>query len=253
MITTRRSDEIANNAAQSVSAVDLLERKTPAAFNDYENAQTREENLEEAKLRMQRNLDRLLNYEKYGNDDVSTDFASDYTEAAADVDSATQAYQSATNQAYSVSQAYAPAEETAFDANTTYDENVVTATEVKAETATDDDIRPTTTTMQFGEGDAEPVFDDMQRQKQEQSESYRLNGKGKLVVALYAIAVALILTLIVLNTGVLAVLTKNNAETVAKLSEKVAEYNSVVEEINAASAEEYIADIAENVFGMIKR
>lgn len=245
MITTRRSDEIAGNAAQSVSAVDLLERKTPAAFNDYENAQTREENLEEAKLRMQRNLDRLLNYEKYGNDDVSTDFASDYTEAAADVDSATQAYQSATNQAYSASQAYAPAEETAFDANATYDENVVTAT--------DDDIRPTTTTMQFGEGDAEPVFDDMQRQKQEQSESYRLNGKGKLVVALYAIAVALILTLIVLNTGVLAVLTKNNAETVAKLSEKVAEYNSVVEEINAASAEEYIADIAENVFGMIKR
>ena len=245
MITTRRSDEIAGNAAQSVSAVDLLERKTSVAFNDYENAQTREENLEEAKLRMQRNLDRLLNYEKYGNDDVSTDFASDYTEAAADVDSATQAYQSATNQAYSVSQAYAPAEETAFDANTTYDENVVTAT--------DDDIRPTTTTMQFGEGDAEPVFDDMQRQKQEQSESYRLNGKGKLVVALYAIAVALILTLIVLNTGVLAVLTKNNAETVAKLSEKVAEYNSVVEEINAASAEEYIADIAENVFGMIKR
>ena len=245
MITTRRSDEIAGNATQSVSAVDLLERKTPVAFNDYENAQTREENLEEAKLRMQRNLDRLLNYEKYGNDDVSTDFASDYTEAAADVDSATQAYQSATNQAYSVSQAYAPAEETAFDANTTYDENVVTAT--------DDDIRPTTTTMQFGEGDAEPVFDDMQRQKQEQSESYRLNGKGKLVVALYAIAVALILTLIVLNTGVLAVLTKNNAETVAKLSEKVAEYNSVVEEINAASAEEYIADIAENVFGMIKR
>lgn len=245
MITTRRSDEIAGNAAQSVSAVDLLERKSPVAFNDYENAQTREENLEEAKLRMQRNLDRLLNYEKYGNDDVSTDFASDYTEAAADVDSATQAYQSATNQAYSASQAYAPAEETAFDANTTYDENVVTAT--------DDDIRPTTTTMQFGEGDAEPVFDDMQRQKQEQSESYRLNGKGKLVVALYAIAVALILTLIVLNTGVLAVLTKNNAETVAKLSEKVAEYNSVVEEINAASAEEYIADIAENVFGMIKR
>lgn len=245
MITTRRSDEIAGNAAQSVSAVDLLERKTPVAFNDYENAQTREENLEEAKLRMQRNLDRLLNYEKYGNDDVSTDFASDYTEAAADVDSATQAYQSATNQAYSVSQAYAPAEETAFDENTTYDENIVTAT--------DDDIRPTTTTMQFGEGDAETVFDDMQRQKQEQSESYRLNGKGKLVVALYAIAVALILTLIVLNTGVLAVLTKNNAETVAKLSEKVAEYNSVVEEINAASAEEYIADIAENVFGMIKR
>ena len=245
MITTRRSDEIAGNAAQSVSAVDLLERKSPVAFNDYDNAQTREENLEEAKLRMQRNLDRLLNYEKYGNDDVSTDFASDYTEAAADVDSATQAYQSATNQAYSVSQAYAPAEETAFDVNTTYDENIVTAT--------DDDIRPTTTTMQFGEGDAEPVFDDMQRQKQEQSESYRLNGKGKLVVALYAIAVALILTLIVLNTGVLAVLTKNNAETVAKLSEKVAEYNSVVEEINAASAEEYIADIAENVFGMIKR
>ncbi len=245
MITTRRSDEIAGNAAHSVSAVDLLERKTPVTFNDYENAQTREENLEEAKLRMQRNLDRLLNYEKYGNDDVSTDFASDYTEAAADVDSATQAYQSATNQAYSVSQAYAPAEETAFDANTTYDENIVTAT--------DDDIRPTTTTMQFGEGDAETVFDDMQRQKQEQSESYRLNGKGKLVVALYAIAVALILTLIVLNTGVLAVLTKNNAETVAKLSEKVAEYNFVVEEINAASAEEYIADIAENVFGMIKR
>lgn len=219
MVTARRSSAYAAEENRAASAVDLLERKSPETFGEYTSVPEREENLEEAKLRMQKNLDRLLNYDRSSEESL-------YAEAVTDN--------------LDVAPSYA-------------DENIVSATEMGADEAvTEDDIRPTSTTMQFGDGNSEPVLSDMVRQKEEQKESYRLNAKGKLVVALYAVAVALILALIVINTGVLAVLSKSSAESAAVLSAKIAEYNAVAEEINAASSQEHIIEIAENVLGMIK-
>ena len=37
--------------------------------------------------------------------------------------------------------------------------------EIQAEAKSDDDIRPTSTTMQFGDGDVSNVYNDMQKQK----------------------------------------------------------------------------------------
>lgn len=220
MVTARRSEEFTETSRAS-SAVDLLERKAPDTFEEYTNAPEREENLEEAKIRMQKNLDKLLNYDRY----------------------------SETTEDVTLAPAEAHAESVVY---TEPDENIVSASEMGADVVSEDDIRPTSTTMQFGEGNAEPVLNDMAKQKEEQSESYRLNAKGKFVVALYAVAVALILTLIVLNTGVLAVLSRNNSEYTAALSAKIEEYNAVVREIDAASSADYIIDVAENQFGMIK-
>lgn len=175
---------------------------------------------------MQKNLDKLLNYDRY-------------SEATEDVGVADVVD--------------APSEERAESVvYSEPDENIVSASEMGADVISDDDIRPTSTTMQFGEGNAEPVLNDMAKQKEEQHESYRLNAKGKFVVALYAVAVALILTLIVLNTGVLAVLSRSNSEYSAALSAKIEEYNAVVKEIDAASSVDYIIDVAEKEFGMIK-
>lgn len=214
MITTRRpiSFVSAGNAA-----VDVLERKMPDSYRDYMSEPVCDTDLEEAKARMQKNLDRIMNYEKYKDEEIA--------EEASPV----------------IAQSETPVIEE-------------TPVEARIETATDEDIQPTSTTMQFGDtADNAQVFNDMAKQKEEVSEGYRLNAKGKLVVALYAIAVALILTLIVLNTGVLAMLSKGNAETTARLNAAVAEYNTVAAEIDAVSSDAYVTEIAENEFGMIKK
>ena len=187
--------------AQRGSAIDLLERKTAVSNTVTEE---RDETLEQAKERMQSNLQKLLNYDRYSE---------------------------------VVEEAPAPVKE-----------------EVASAVAfSDEDIKPTSTTLQFGDGEVEKVYSDMQRQKEAQKTSFALNGKGKLVVVLYSLAVTVILALIVLNTGVLASLKNGNAAKASLLNEKVAEYQVVSQSIDSISSNEYVIDVAENDYGMIKR
>ena len=130
-------------------------------------------------------------------------------------------------------------------------EDVPSETE-RAETKaySDEDIRPTTTTTQFIDGDPQ-IFNDAAKSKDEQKSSYRLNGKGKLVVVMYALVVTVILALIVLNTGVLKALSKEVAALEETYSAKVsalAELNAEIEEI---SSPDHILNIAENELGMV--
>lgn len=214
MITTRRPMSF---VSAGNSAVDVLERKTPDTYRDYMSEPVCDTDLEEAKARMQKNLDRIMNYEKYKDEET--------IETPSPV----------------VAQSETPVIEE-------------TPAATREEDVADEDIQPTSTTMQFGDNaDNAQVFNDMAKQKEEVNEGYRLNAKGKLVVALYAVAVALILTLIVLNTGVLAMLSKSNAETTARLNAAVEQYNAVSAEIDAVSSDAYVTEIAENEFGMIKK
>ena len=119
-------------------------------------------------------------------------------------------------------------------------------------TYVDEDIKPTSTTLQFGDGEVEKVYSDMQRQKEAQKASFSLNGKGKLVVVLYSLAVTVILALIILNTGVLATIKSGNQAKASILSDKVAEYQVVSQRIDAISSNDYVIDIAKNDYGMIK-
>lgn len=127
-----------------------------------------------------------------------------------------------------------------------------TAPEVQAEAMSDDDIRPTSTTMQFGDGDVSNVYNDMERQKEQEKTSYKLNGKGKFIVVLYALTVMVILALIVLNTGVLASLKKTNQAKAEELNSRIVRYNALTERIDAVSADDYVVSVAENEYGMIK-
>ncbi len=127
-----------------------------------------------------------------------------------------------------------------------------TAPEIQAEARSDDDIRPTSTTMQFGDGDVSNVYNDMERSKEQEKTSYKLNGKGKFVVALYALTVMVILALIVLNTGVLASLKRTNEARVETLNSRIAEYNALTERIDAISADDYVVSVAQNEYGMVK-
>ena len=116
----------------------------------------------------------------------------------------------------------------------------------------DEDIRPTSTTMQFGDAaDADQIYNEMHREEKENS-GYKLNGKGKLVVVLYALAVTVILALIIINTGVLAKLSGAKEEKVAELNGKIEQYQQLSAEIDSISGNDYIIEQAEQL-GMVKR
>lgn len=115
----------------------------------------------------------------------------------------------------------------------------------------DEDIRPTSTTMQFGE-DIDQIRHEINERKSSEQVSARLNNRGKLAVTLYALVVTVILALIVLNTGVLAKLSNINQAKAVELNETIAKYNALQEEIASISNSDYIVDVAQNEFGMIR-
>ena len=116
----------------------------------------------------------------------------------------------------------------------------------------DEDIRPTSTTMQFGDGDVDQIYNEIQRDNKEETSSYRLNGKGKLVVVLYALAVTVILALIIINTGVLASLSGTREAKATELNTKIEQYQQLSANIEDISTNDYIIEQAEEL-GMVKR
>ena len=200
--TTRRSYEMASayEGNRSAAGVDLLER--PRAYEEYNHAPITED-LSEAKER-RKNLDKLLNYDRYSE------------------------------QVETVSE-------------------VVDSVAVAAPAAfSDEDIRPTSTTMQFGDADLEQMYKEMNRASEQTSEGYKLNTKGKIVVAIYAVIVTLIFALIVVNTGVLTVLSRANEVKAGELAEKQAEFSALTSEIESISSNEYVLEVAQNELGMVK-
>ncbi|MBO4251897.1 MAG: hypothetical protein J5911_04480 [Clostridia bacterium] len=116
----------------------------------------------------------------------------------------------------------------------------------------EEDIRPTTTTTQFIDGDPQ-VFNDAKKSQESAKNNYKLNAKGKFVVVMYALVVTVILALIALNTGVLKSLTAEVNDLNRVYAEKAAivqEQDALIEEI---SAPERIIEIAQNDLGMVLR
>ena len=129
----------------------------------------------------------------------------------------------------------------------------IAAEEIVNSTMQDDDIRPTSTTMQFGDGDIDQMYKEMNRASESVKESYHLNAKGKIVIVLYSLAVMVILALIAINTGMLATLSGTQEAKTAELNSKIAEYNVLQQEIESISSNSYVINQAENVIGMVKK
>ena len=125
--------------------------------------------------------------------------------------------------------------------------------EIKEETvapvaeAQDEDIRPTTTTMQFGDADVNQMFNELREHEQTEKKT---SAKTKFIVALYALAVTVIFALIIINTGVLSVIKSKSELKQAELDNAIAEYNAVSDEL-AAHGDDYVIDVAVNELGMI--
>lgn len=214
MVTTRRSSNNVNSVFESyatpTSDVAILERPIEEELvTKVENVQQPaiKDLNEEAKER-RKNLDRILNYDRYSE------------------------------QMSAVVETLAPVIEEQKE-------------EAPVIALSDEDIRPTSTTMQFGE-DIESIREEMKMEREEEKTDYRLNGKGKIAVVLYSLVITVILALIVMNTGMLSRLNEINAAKTAELSMAMSKYSAVMEEINAISDSSYIANVAENNYGMVK-
>ena len=114
--------------------------------------------------------------------------------------------------------------------------------------AAEEDIRPTTTTMQFGDADVGSMFNEMQHEETDSSE--RTSGKTKLLFFLYAVAVTLILALIIVNTGIITVLNSKNEVMQGELDKAFSEYVEVNDEL-ATHGDAYVINAAEDM-GMVK-
>lgn len=216
MVTTRRaSTEMSSSVFErsSTGGIDVLERKTATPRNDFVMNGAQEETIDQARARMRGNLDMLLNYDRY-SEQVSDS-------------------------------AVAPV----IDKPVVEESQEVVSEPVNLQ---DEDIRPTSTTMQFGDGDVDQMYKEMNREEHEVGGSYHLNAKGKLVVVLYALAVTVILALIIINTGILASLSGTKEAKMAELNSKIAQYEQLSANIDSISGDEYVMQQAEQL-GMVKR
>ncbi len=129
-------------------------------------------------------------------------------------------------------------------------EDVATAVE-ETVAFVDEDIRPTSTTMQFGE-DIDQIRQEMNQRKETEKVKRGLNSTGRLAVTLYSLVVAVILALVVLNTGVLAKLSNINEAKASELEATISRYSAIQEEIASISDSEYVMNVAQERYGMIK-
>lgn len=216
MVVTKRNETAINTIfdERNTSSINLIRTKTPSTYSEYVGSKNTEtaETLNEAKVRMQKNLQKLLNYDRYNNENMSV--------VADEVETTTK--------------------------NTTVE---TTSEVVNVKPLTDEDIKPSSTTLQFGDASFNNVANDLNRQKSEAKTSYKLSSKGKLLIVLYSLAVTVILALIVLNTGMLARLSARKSENIETLGKAVEEYNVAVDERVAFSADENVIDIAISEYG----
>ena len=114
----------------------------------------------------------------------------------------------------------------------------------------EEDLRPSVTTMQFGEEDKQSVLEDMKNSTERVE--YKMNVKGILVMFLYALAVTVVLALIIINTGVLALLDKDAAAKHEEIVSLQQTYYSARSEIAEITSDEYVSQKAIEL-GMIKK
>lgn len=197
MVTTRRSTVVMNNSFETATnkgGVGLLER--PETY--CENAVEIEKNCTDQTTRMQENLKKLLNYDRFNEENMQQ----------------------------------AVVEEAVKD-------------------FADEDIRPTSTTMQFGDDNLEQIREEMKTSAVEEESSYRLNAKGKIAVILYSLVVTVILALIVLNTGILTRLSAKETALANAVDIKATEYSALMSEIDSISSPDYVIKAAQDL-GMQK-
>ncbi len=133
-----------------------------------------------------------------------------------------------------------------YEEKETVVEEVVDSVVTPEVAVNEEDIRPSATTMQFGDGEIEEMFNELPSDVEEKS-SYKLTLRGKIAIALYSVAVAIIMALIVLNTSVLAKLSTSTASAQAELNALSVQVEEQLTEIASVSDDAYVLENAEKL------
>ena len=215
MVTTRREGAVISDITRSEakSRLGLLERTQPVSFNEVSEPEVTEET---RNANMSKNFDMLLNYEKYSEEAKQKEL-----------------------EEQRIREMTAAAQETARTQT------------IEKENVNSEDITPTSTTMQFGVEDVGNLYSDMKEEEKENTK-FRMNARGKLLLAVYTIVVATILALIIINTSVLSSLRSNNAAAESRLETLRNNYTQVTDKLNEVSSDEHVIDIATGEYNMIK-
>ncbi len=196
MVTTTRSYGETSSVFDTKSDVALLERE--------QKTETKRETTEEARARMQKNLDKLLHYEEYARAEAEVAMAN----------------------------AVMPEIQTQGETSPT----------------TNEDIMPTSTTLQFAESENSEVMKEAKEVGTNNKSKFSL--KSKIVAVLYGLAIAGIFSLIMLNSGVLSALQEKQASLTSELEALNNTYNQSVEQLE--NLENEAIKVAETEYGMIK-
>ena len=125
-------------------------------------------------------------------------------------------------------------------------EAIATTVEPELEDA---DLCPSSTTMQFREEDAAvEIYHDIKR---DAATSYKINTKGKLLIALYSLVIVTLFALIMLNTRALKSLDHDIAQMNSEVVSLQAQAVELGEEVEYLSSNENIIDRAKNELNMV--
>ncbi|MBR1867562.1 MAG: hypothetical protein IJ800_03170 [Clostridia bacterium] len=122
---------------------------------------------------------------------------------------------------------------------------------VATEEYASEDLTPSSTTMQFTSVKDDEIYEEIRNgKKSEVEKKYKINTKGKMLIAVYAIAVVTILALIFLNARMLRNLDgsiEKYNDTVTQLNEQTVRLSDRLEYV---SSDEVVVEKAES-FGMV--
>ena len=116
----------------------------------------------------------------------------------------------------------------------------------------DENLMPSSTTMQFESYEDNDIYEEVRpKNETDLQKKYKINTKGKVLIAVYALVVATILSLIVINSRMLKSLDNSISGYTSKITELTEQYSKVNEELDYVKSDEVIVEKAEN-FGMVK-
>ena len=183
---------------------------------------------------MRSNLDKILNYEKYRGNNLPQNTANGRTYAG--TTTVKKAYMTPTVE-YAPSNPFRESGE-----NAALDSARVAAAPVKES----EDLKPSSTTMQFSMKESTDIYEEI-RPKNDEEKDYKINTKGKVLIAVYAIVVLTVFSLILLNSRMLRNLDRSIESYASRVETLTEEYAEAKGELDFVSSDETILSKAEEM------
>ncbi len=121
--------------------------------------------------------------------------------------------------------------------------------EIDGKSLTEEEIMPTSETMRYKKTESLDLSD---IEVVDDGFTFGLRKRDKMLIAVYSVVVMLILSLIVLNTGIINTIQAKLNERTESIATLTQEYSQIVNEIETVSSDDYVINKAVNEYNMSK-